>query len=210
VLDFCRRAFVSEELAQRAAQAAAGEQDRLARLAWACAAGRELLAEQAVDSTAPAAENSTGDGAAPVDGGGDRSLQEAVAQEMQAANALLAERHREALALREHLGLTHEQIARVMGIEPAAVAAILARARLALRTARRGPLPAQQPCSDSERALAALARQQDGEEISDQEVEWLLDHLRDCRGCEHAHAAMLEASACYRGWRQTAADTASR
>ena len=68
----------------------------------------------------------------PVDGVGD--LPENVAAEMAAATARLPERQREALALREALRLSHEQIGQVMGLEAAAVAPLLARARLRLRT----------------------------------------------------------------------------
>src|SRR5947209_8429582 len=60
-----------------------------------------------------------------------------VAAEMAYANARLPERQREALALRELLRLSYADIAIVMGIEAAAVAPLLARARLRLRAERR-------------------------------------------------------------------------
>jgi DNA-directed RNA polymerase specialized sigma24 family protein len=209
VLEFCRRALLSEELALQASQAARQGQGRLERLGAACAAGRELLAAH----HAAAASNGTPPGSGPPapavslgtpPGAGapppPASLREAVTRELQDASAQLAERHREALALRERLGLAHAEIAAVMGIEPNAVAAVLARARLALRAARRGPLPPRPACPEGERALSLLARQQDHEALSDEDGQWLLDHLFGCETCEHAHAAMIEASACYRAW----------
>jgi DNA-directed RNA polymerase specialized sigma24 family protein len=197
VLEFCRRALVSEELAQEAARAAERAPDRLGRLIAACTAGRELLA-------------GGGAAGAATDGAGEQrpaeaSLRDAVARELAAANALLAEPYREALALRERLGLRHEEIAAVMGLDAAEVAALLARARLALRAARRGPLPAGvAACPEGERSLALLARHQDGEPLAPEEDQWLLDHLVCCDACELAHAAMLEASACYRAWGEPA------
>jgi hypothetical protein len=88
-----------------------------------------------------------------------------------------------------------------MGIDSAAVPALLARARLALRTELRGgPASPGEECPDRERALRALARRQDGEQAEAAEADWIRDHLACCRACERAHAAMLEASVCYRAW----------
>jgi hypothetical protein len=100
------------------------------------------------------------------------------------------------------LGLSYDEIARVIGVEPAAVPALLARARLRLRTALRGPGPVVDgACADRDRSLRALARRQDGQPMSAEDEDWLLAHLGTCRLCEGAHAAMLESAACYRGWR---------
>jgi hypothetical protein len=130
----------------------------------------------------------------------------AVARELTAASAQLAERHRETLALRELLGLSYEEIATVIGVEPAAVGPLLARARLRLRGALRGPLTAAEPpCDARDRALRALARRQDRQPMSDEDEDWLLDHIAGCPACERDHAAMLEASACYQGWRDVRA-----
>lgn len=197
VLEFCRRALVLEELALEAARAAEHSTGRLERLAAACAAGRELLSFRPLPQGAPIASNGAAGPLAPPPAA---SLSQAVARELEDANTLLAERHREALALRERLGLSHAEIATVMGIEPSAVAAVLGRARLALRAVRRGALPSTTPCERSEHALVLLARVQDGEAVSSEDRDWLLDHLLVCAACEHAHAAMIEASACYRGW----------
>jgi hypothetical protein len=96
----------------------------------------------------------------------------------------------------------------VIGVEPAAVAPLLARARLRLRVALRGSGPGgpgadliQPPCESRDRALRALARRQDGQPMSLEDEDWLLDHIATCPSCERDHAAMLESSACYRGWR---------
>ncbi|MDQ6606001.1 MAG: hypothetical protein M3Z06_05555, partial [Actinomycetota bacterium] len=128
-------------------------------------------------------------------------LSAAVASELQAANARLPERHREAMALRELLGLHYDQIAAVTGLETAAVGPLLARARLRLRVELRGPLPLSgKVCTAQDRAIRLLAGRQDSEPVSSQDEGWLLAHLGDCEPCERAHAAMLEASVCYRGW----------
>ena len=137
-------------------------------------------------------------GAPPEPGG---SLADNVSAEMAHANACLPERQREALALRELLGLSYADIAIVMAIEPASVAALLARARLRLRAARRGvEVVATDDCADADRALRVLARRQDSEPLPAEDEDWLLAHLAECRTCEMAHGAMLEASSCYRAW----------
>jgi hypothetical protein len=127
------------------------------------------------------------------------SLRAAVAAEVRAASAQLPERERAALELRERRGLSYAQIADAMGIDAAAVASLLAHARLLLREQRRGSSPANGGCREQERALRALARRHDGEPLGDEEGEWLLAHLGECADCSAAHAAMLEASFCYRG-----------
>jgi hypothetical protein len=194
VLEFCRRVLLDPTLAADAAEevAAGGAPDRLARLAAAGHACRERAGRAAPPELAAAARTN---GAAP-------DLGAAVARELTAASAQLAERHRETLALRELLGLSYEEIASVIGVEPPAVGPLLARARLRLRGALRGPLNAvEAPCDSRDRALRALARRQDGQGMSVEDDDWLLDHMAHCAACERDHAAMLEASACYQGWR---------
>jgi hypothetical protein len=189
VLEFCRRVLGSPELAQAAAaQARANSSaDRLAQLAHAargCRERAELAAPPALEPESP-----------PL------GLTAAVARELEAANARLPERHREAMALRELLSLSYDQIAAVMGLETAAVGPLLARARLRLRAELRGPLPTSaESCSTQDRAIRLLAQRQDSESVSSQDDGWLLEHLGGCEPCERAHAAMLEASVCYRGW----------
>ncbi|HEV3053429.1 MAG TPA: sigma-70 region 4 domain-containing protein, partial [Solirubrobacteraceae bacterium] len=122
----------------------------------------------------------------------------AVDQEIRNAVARLPERQREVLALREVLRLSHEQIAKVMGIDGAAVAPLLARARLRLRELRRDAPAAPAACDQRDRALRALARRQDSEPLTGEDDEWLFAHLGSCPECDQAHAAMIEASVCYR------------
>lgn len=137
------------------------------------------------------------DAADPPDPAG---LSEAVARELAAATGRLPIAQREALALRELLGLSYDEIAGVAGVQADAVPLLLARARLDLRTELRGAGAPQPPCDERERALRTIARRQDAEGASAADEDWLIDHLGHCRGCRQAHAAMLEASACYRAW----------
>jgi hypothetical protein len=129
------------------------------------------------------------------------SLAEAVARELAHATAQLPERQREALALRELVGLSYDELGTVVELDPSAVGPLLARARLRLRVALRGegvPMPS---CDERERALRTIARRQDGESVTEADEDWLIEHLGHCVGCARAHSTMLEASACYRAWR---------
>lgn len=126
------------------------------------------------------------------------TLRDAVAAEVAAAAATLPDRQREVLDLREGRALSYQEIGSKMGIEQTAVAALLARARLAFRDQLRGVPGEQRGCQQPDRALGALARRQDREPAASGEEDWLLEHLSACPACERAHAAMLEASACYR------------
>lgn len=225
MLEFCRRVLGSGPGAVEAARAArrGGSEDRLQLLAGAHAVCRDLAREDPVQAGARSLERSLQGTAAEAQSlrpqprgsleladGHDASLSAAVARELEAANAALPERHREALVLRELLALTHEQIATVVEIEPDAVAELLARARLGLRTALRGAMPATvEDCAERDRALAGLARRQDAETRTAEENEWLLAHIAGCEACDRAHSAMLEASACYHGWRAGSPPAAS-
>jgi DNA-directed RNA polymerase specialized sigma24 family protein len=191
------------DAAQRAGREAAGG-DRVRALAAAAAACRE---QPLAESAAPAGrEQPPAGSAAPAgepgpDAGEAGSLADAVAREVAQATAQLPERQREALALRELLGLPYDEIGAVAGLDPSAVGPLLARARLRLRVALRGvgvPMP---ECDERERALRTIARRQDGETVTDADEDWLIEHLGHCVGCARAHSTMLEASACYRAWR---------
>lgn len=186
VTAFCERLLGHGDAADAAAQAARrrGGGDELAALAAAAAACQRAPAQR---------EDGEGDG-------GEVPLAQAVANEVSAAAAGLPAGQRAGLALRDLLGLAHEQVARVLGIDDATATLLIARARLALRAQLRGPseLPA---CDERERALRTLARRQDGEPVSDADDDWVVEHLGHCVGCARSHAAMLEASACYRAWR---------
>lgn len=187
VRDFCIRVLGPGDDAEQAAREAASHahQDRSRALGAAARACR-ARAGRTEKPALPA--------------GSARSLVAAVAAEMAHANAQLPERHREALALREALGLSHEQIAQAIGIETAAVAPLLARARLQLRALRRGSQADGPGCDEREASLRLLARRQDSEPLSAEDASWIHQHLLECANCRRAHAAMLEASACYRAW----------
>lgn len=192
VQELCRRVLGPGASADEAAAQARADpgRDRLALLAASAAACRERSEHH--DDDARIGE---------LPSAGSPGLAAAVARELALATARLPERQREALALRELLQLSHQQISDVMGIEPASVAPLLARARLRLRSERRGTDPEPGPeCGERDRALRVLACRQDSEPVSEQDDTWLLAHLGQCAGCEMAHAAMLEASVCYRAW----------
>jgi transcriptional regulator with XRE-family HTH domain len=153
----------------------------------------------------PAPEPSPTAPAATDPAAGDRPtdparLADAVAGELAAASDRLPIAEREVLALRELLGLSYDELADAAGVERDAVAPLLARARLHLREALRGAAHPEPACDERERALRTIALRQDAEEVPAADENWLIDHLGHCRGCRQAHAAMLEASACYRAW----------
>jgi sigma-70-like protein len=202
VLELCRRvlgpgAAADEAAAQARAETPAGA-ERITVLRTAARACRSRGSDEGL------AVADAGGAESRADPDADSSVENvtaAVARELAAATAALPERQREALALREMLRLSYEQIATVMEIDAAAVAPLLARARLRLRAERRGTEIAAGPdCADRDRALRLLAARQDSEPMSGEDDEWLLAHLADCAGCDMAHAAMLEASVCYRAW----------
>jgi hypothetical protein len=167
-------------VAQAGSTGAGDRVDTLTRAVMAC---RKLRVPGA-DAAAPASEE----------------LAEAVARELAAATARLPESQSEALALRELIGLPYDELARVMSVDPEAVPVVLARARIGLRAElRNSPEPAPD-CSEHERALRTIALRQDGQPVPEADDDWLIEHLGHCRGCGRSHAAMLEATACYRAW----------
>jgi hypothetical protein len=189
--EFCVRMLGDRDAAASVAQAArdAGGADRIGQLAAAVRECRATLADRAP---------------MPPAGGEARDLAEAVAAELGAANARLPQRQREALGLRELLGLSHREIASVIGIESAAVAPLLARSRLQLRAELRGVSVTTDDCPERERTLRTVTLRHDSESVPAADDDWLIDHLGHCAGCARAHAGMLEASVCYRGWRAQA------
>ena len=192
VQDFCHRVLGEGALAQDAAATAlAGEPERVTALGRAARACRERAA--AARTLPPPV---------PPDDGG---LVEAVAFELATATRALPDRQREVIALRETLRLSYTQIGLAMGVDVTAVAALLARARLGLRTELRGSAASAavgSSCAERERSLRVLARRQDSEALEADEDDWILDHLGRCAECARAHAAMLEASVRYRAWRR--------
>jgi hypothetical protein len=192
---FCVRMLGHGEAADAAHRAGreAAQGDRLRGLVAAAVACREQLpAGEARTLHDPGATEDS-----PDDAG---SFAEAVAREVAHATAQLPERQREALALRELLGLPYDEIGPVVGVDSPAVGLLLARARLQFRVALRGegvPMPS---CDERERALRTIARRQDGESVTEADEDWLIEHLGHCVGCARAHSTMLEAAACYRAW----------
>jgi hypothetical protein len=187
---FCVRILGDGEAASAAEQAAlVAVGDRVESLIAAAAACR-------------ASGDLVGAGAAGLDRSVEvePSLARTVARELRRATARLPERQREALALRELLELSYEDLARVVGVEPTAVAPLLARARLRLRAELRGQEERPSDCPEREQALRTMALRLDGRPVVVAEDDWLMEHLGHCGSCGRAHAAMLEASACYRAW----------
>ena len=189
---FCVRMLGHGAAAQAAEQAAraAGHGDRVDALAAAAAACRARNEAHGLDAPG-----------GPDPAGAPELLAQAVARELALATAKLPERQREALVLRERLRLPYEQIAGVIGVENVAVAPLLARARLRLRAELRGDGEPRPECPERDRALRTIALRQDSEGVAAVDDDWLVEHLGHCAGCAQAHAAMLEASVCYRAWR---------
>jgi DNA-directed RNA polymerase specialized sigma24 family protein len=151
---------------------------------------------------APAGNAAMADAAGAAGAGGDGALAAVVAAELRAAHARLDRRQREALALRDPLGLTHAEIARVLGLQSAAVASLLARAQLALHAHLRGERgQADLSCVEREHALRLMARRIDREPVTEAEEDWLAEHLRSCGGCASRRLAMREAATVARLWR---------
>jgi RNA polymerase sigma factor (sigma-70 family) len=201
--EFCARVLGRGDAAMQAAEEARGRaagDDRVQLLAAAAAACRAREVEPRPPKPLPPRVPAPAAGAEP------HGLAQAVAGELASATARLPQRQREALALRELLGLSHDQIARVIGIDAVAVAPLLARARLRLRTQLRGDVPVHPGCAERERSLRVIARRQDTEPVAADDTTWLMDHLGHCSPCNQAHAAMLEASVCYRAWREPAGE----
>lgn len=186
LLEFCRHVLGGGERAARAAAQARRSANGAARLELLAAAAAACRSSAPDELSAASSPDATG------------GLAGAVRAEVQEANAKLPERQREALALRDALGLHYDELASVMGVDRAAVAPLLARARLRLRAERRGVPAGPATCDERERALRLLALRQDGEDTGAEDAEWLLTHVGECDGCGAAHAAMLEASMVYR------------
>lgn len=186
--EFCVRMVSDGGAAARVADQAseAGADDRLAVLGHAVQGCRAEIGDEPVTPSPPAA----------AEGG----LPAAVANELSTANAALPQRHREALALRELMRLSHQEVGEAIGIEPAAVPVLLARSRLGLRAQLRGAAVVAGDCPERDRMLRTATLRQDGEPVPSADDDWFVDHLGHCSDCARLHAAMLEGSVCYRGW----------
>jgi hypothetical protein len=191
----CTRLLGDPDAARQAADQAREAEGRVGQLAGALAKCRALRGDSA--NREPAADPHA-----------EAGLAGAVAQELGAASARLPQRQQEALALRELLGLSHELLAEVLGIEPAAATALLARSRTRLHDELRGVKLEAYACPERDRMARTATLRQDGQPVSTADEDWLLDHLGHCHGCRRLHATMLEASVCYRAWPVSLSDTA--
>ncbi len=118
------------------------------------------------------------------------------------ANATLAPRHREVLALRDVAGRSYDQIGQIMGVSENAAAQLIWRARGKLKTALSAGAVASVVATseDCEHAQLLISALHDGEPISDAEREWLDEHLDECGSCKAARAMLFEVAASYRAW----------
>jgi DNA-directed RNA polymerase specialized sigma24 family protein len=169
-----------------------------AAAAPADAAGAQTPATGDPAADAVAGQNPAGSGSGSGSGSGD--LRAAVARELATATAGLSERQRALLALRDLLELDHGEIGQVLGADLDAVALGLAQARVALRERLRGATAPAGACVERDRALRTVTRRLDGGPIAEADEDWIIEHLGLCVSCGRAHAAMLEAAACYRAW----------
>ena len=195
----CRRLLGEEDAAARcAAQARAtfGRTPQFAAALQECRSARPQLPTAASAASAGGGDPSAGSSPPAPPGAG---LRAAVAGELAAAASTVPERQQEALALRDVAGLSHELVGEVLAIEPAAATALLARARLSFRSGLRGEAAAEDACPERDRALRTITLRLDSESVPDAD-DWLIEHLGHCPGCRRAHASLLEAAACYRGW----------
>jgi RNA polymerase sigma factor (sigma-70 family) len=134
------------------------------------------------------------------------------------ANALLAPRHREVLALREVAGRSYDEVGEIMGISGNAAAQLIFRARSKLREALTAGAVASVVATseECESAQLLLNRIQDGEPVEAVDRQWLEEHLEECGSCQTANRMLLEAGASYRLWMPVAlfagmrADTLTR
>ena len=119
------------------------------------------------------------------------------------ANLRLPERQREALALRELEGLSYDEIAAIIEVNPDSVAKLIYRGRVNLSDELHGTALAAvaAPSPECERALPLIAARQDGQlEAGSADDAWLDAHLRGCERCRLGVDAMEEADASYRAW----------
>jgi hypothetical protein len=184
----CTRLLGDRARAAQAAGRAREAEGRIGQLARALAECRALRDAGEARVQTPAGSRS------------EVGLAGAVARELAAATSRLPQRQQEALALRELLGLSHELVGEVLGIDPAAATALLARSRTRLRAELRGVKSDPGSCPERDRMVRAATLRQDGQPVSVADEDWLIDHLGHCDGCGRLHATMLEASVCYRGW----------
>jgi RNA polymerase sigma factor (sigma-70 family) len=123
-------------------------------------------------------------------------------EQVRQANAQLAPRHREVLALREVAGRSYEEIGQIMGISENAAAQLIWRARAKMKEALTAGAVASVVAAteDCELAQLLLNRLHDGEAITDEEQEWLDEHLDECGSCRATRGLIAEVGTSYRAW----------
>jgi DNA-directed RNA polymerase specialized sigma24 family protein len=123
-------------------------------------------------------------------------------QPIQEANAGLATRHREVLALRDLIGCSYDEVFVILGTDRLAVAELLWRARLELRDRLEasGLVSIAGVAEACRRALPLIAMRLDGELRDGDERDRLQAHLRTCGKCRMSQDAMRKADAAYRAW----------
>jgi RNA polymerase sigma factor (sigma-70 family) len=128
------------------------------------------------------------------------------------ANAQLAPRHREVLALREVAGRSYDEIGEIMGISGNAAAQLIWRARSKLKGAlTAGAVASVVATSENcETAQILINRLHDDEPITDEEQLWLDEHLDECASCRAARGMIFEVAASYRAWAPVAVLAALR
>ena len=133
-------------------------------------------------------------------------------EQVRVANDQLAPRHREVLALREVAGRSYEEIGQIMGISENAAAQLIWRARGKLREAMTAGAVASVVAAtdDCQTAQLLLNRLHDGEPITEEEQDWLDEHLDECGSCRAARGLLFEVGASYRMWAPVAVVAALR
>jgi RNA polymerase sigma factor (sigma-70 family) len=128
------------------------------------------------------------------------------------ANAELAPRHREVLALREVAGRSYDEIGAIMGISENAAAQLIWRARAKLKGALTAGAVASVVATseDCESAQILINRLHDNEPITDEEQLWLDEHLDECGKCRAARGMIFDVAASYRAWAPVAVLAALR
>ena len=133
-------------------------------------------------------------------------------EQVRQANAQLAPRHREVLALREVAGRSYDEIGQIMGISENAAAQLIWRARAKMKEALTAGAVASVVATseDCETAQLLLNRIHDGEPITDEEHIWLDEHLEECGSCRATRGLVSEVGASYRAWAPVAVLAAMR
>jgi RNA polymerase sigma factor (sigma-70 family) len=128
------------------------------------------------------------------------------------ANAKLAPRHREVLALREVADRSYDEIGQIMGISENAAAQLIWRARSKLKDALTAGAVASVVAAseDCETAQVLLNRLHDDQPISDEDQRWLDEHLDECDRCRAARGMLVEVGTSYRAWAPVAVVAALR